>query len=209
MGPGCREDRTTILHYELLVLTEAERQAKVALYRAHGSAEGFQAPAGGERRPLVPGPAKGAPRPRARAGRLLDGVEPVPERPATPPWGATLEARVPESARRGEAVVAEVVARNTGRLDWLPPAGPWPQLHLSHHVLTTAGLLVRRDGERIPMPRIVAPGESARFLFNFRTPDEPGSYLLEWDLVSEGECWFAECGGRTARVRLEVVDHGR
>ena len=153
MGPGCREDRTAILHYEALVLTEAERQAKVALYRALGAVEEqYQPTAGRERRPLLPGPAAGAPRPRGRAGRLLGGVEPVPERPATPPWGATLEARVPRSAKCGEAVVAEVVARNTGRLDWLPP----------------------------------------------------GSYVLEWDLVSEGECWFAECGGRTARVPLHV-----
>jgi len=204
MGTGCWEDRTAILHYEALVLTEAERRAKAAVYRALGAEEEYQSPDGRQRRPLAVRPAAGNQRPRGRAGRLLDGVEAVPERPATPPWGATLEARMPESARCGEAVVAEVLARNTGRLDWLPPTGAWPHLRLSHHLLTAAGSLIRRDGERIPMPRVVAPGESARFLFNLRAPDAPGSYLVEWDLVSEGECWFAECGGRTVRVPLRV-----
>jgi hypothetical protein len=206
MGPGCREDRTAILHYELLVLTPAERQAKVSAYRALGAVEEqYLSTVGRERRPLASGPAAGAPRPRGRAGRVLHGVEPVPERPATPPWGASLEVHLPESAKCGEVIVAKVVARNTGRLDWLPPASPWPHLNLSHHLLTSAGLVVQHDGERIPMPRVVPPGESALFLFNFRAPGAPGSYVVEWDLVSEGECWFAECGSPTARVRLEVV----
>ncbi|HVO12839.1 MAG TPA: hypothetical protein VMX54_19010 [Vicinamibacteria bacterium] len=204
MGPGAHEDRTAILHYEALVLSEAERQAKAAVYRALGSAEDYHSTAGRERRPLVPGPAAGAPRPRGRPGRLLDGVEAAPERPATPPWQATLEARMPASVRCGEAVVVEVLARNTGRLDWLPPGSSWPHLNLSHHLLTSAGLVVRRDGERIPVPRIVAPGESVRFLFNLRAPETAGRYIVEWDLVSEGECWFAECGSRTARVALHV-----
>ena len=113
----------------------------------------------------------------------------------------------PEAGECGPARVAfrfEVVAHNTGRLDWLPPTGTWPQLRLSHHLLTASGLLLRRDGERTLMPRVVAPGESVRLLSRLRAPDEPGSYLVEWDLVSEGECWFVECGGRTARVPLHV-----
>ncbi|HXY41446.1 MAG TPA: hypothetical protein VEQ10_17350 [Vicinamibacteria bacterium] len=209
MGPGAHEDRTAILHYETLVLSEAERQAKAAAYRALGADESshYHPTAGRERRPLVPGPAAAGPRPRGRAGRLLAGVETVPERPATPPWGATLEARMPASARCGEALVVEVLARNTGRLDWLPPGSSWPYLNLSHHLLTSSGLVVRRDGERVPMPRVVSPGESVRFLLNLRAPETPGCYLVEWDLVSEGECWFAECGSRTARVPLQVGQH--
>jgi hypothetical protein len=99
-------------------------------------------------------------------------------------------------------VLAEVSARNTGRLEWTPPLGWWPQLHLSYHLLDAAGTLVRWDNERFPMPRVVAPGESVRFLFTFRAPDEPGAHLFEWDLLSEGDCWFAECGSRPARAAL-------
>jgi hypothetical protein len=46
-------------------------------------------------------------------------------------------------------------------------------------------------------------------LFTFRAPEEPGSHLLEWDPVSEGERWFAECGSRSARVPLRVTEHAR
>ena len=208
MGLGCREERTAILHYEPLVLTAAERQAKVAYYRAHGgegrSDEAYQSTAGWETRPLAARPAASAPARRGRAGRLLGGVVAVPAAPTAPPWGASLEVRIPETARCRTMVLAEVIARNTGRLDWVPPGGGWPQLHLSHHLLRAVGGLVRWDGERIPVPRVVAPGEWARFLFTFRAPEEPGCYLLEWDLVSEGECWFAQCGSRTARVALRV-----
>jgi hypothetical protein len=214
MGLGCREDRTAILHYETLVLTPAEREAKVAFYRAHGgegrAEEQHQSTVGWERKPLAPCPAAGSTARRGRAGRVVSEVVAVPAAPTTPPWGAALEVRMPETAGRRTMVLAEVTAHNTGRLDWLPAAaGAWPQLHLSHHLLSAAGALVRWDGERIPVPRVVAPGETARFLFTFRAPDEPGSHVLEWDLVSEGECWFAECGGRTARVPLQVSNRAR
>jgi hypothetical protein len=209
MGTGCREDRTAILHYEPLALTAGEREAKVAYYRAHGgegrSDDAYQSTAGWERRPLTARPAASAAERRARAGRLVAKVAAVPEAPVTPPWGAALEVRMPETAGCRRMVVADVTAHNTGRLEWAPPGGGWPQLHLSHHLLSAAGAPVRWDGERIPMPRVVAPGERARFLFTFRAPEEPGSYLLEWDLVSEGECWFAECGGRSVRAPLRVV----
>ena len=36
-----------------------------------------------------------------------------------------------------------------------------------------------------------------------------GAYLVDWDLVSEGECWFAECGEGTARLRIQVRIPGR
>ncbi len=209
MGPGCREDRTTILHYEPLVLSEEERRAKGAFYRAHGgegrAEEQHQSTAGWERRPLTPGPAA-APPPRPRPGRFLDGVLSVPERPERPPWGAVLEARMPDAAPAGDLVVGEVTARNTGRLAWLPPTGTsWPQLSLSYHLYTSSGALERWDGERIPVPRVVTPGDSARFLFTFPAPQRAGAYLVDWDLVSEGECWFAECGGVPARASLRVL----
>jgi hypothetical protein len=87
----------------------------------------------------------------------------------------------------------------------VPPAGTWPQLHLSYHVLSPTGQMLRFDGERVAMPRVVEPCESVRFLFTFRAPEEAGSYILEWDLVSEAECWFAEAAGRTARCPLLVA----
>jgi hypothetical protein len=86
---------------------------------------------------LQPGIPTGSPRPRASEDA---------------PWGAELEANMPRWTRRGERVLAEVVARNTGRLAWVPPAGTWPQLRLSYHVLSPAGQMLRFDGERVAMP---------------------------------------------------------
>ena len=38
-----------------------------------------------------------------------------------------------------------------------------------------------------------------------RAPATPGRYLIEWDMVSEGACWFAQCGSEAARVPLHVM----
>ena len=32
-----------------------------------------------------------------------------------------------------------------------------------------------------------------------------GRFILEWDMVSEQDAWFAECGSELARVPLHVV----
>ena len=56
---------------------------------------------------------------------------------------------------------------------------------------------------------MVDPGEPARFYAEAIAPDEQGDYILEWDLVSEGECWFSECGSMPARTALRVVPDER
>ena len=188
-------------------MTAGEREAKVATTRPRWRGAVRRAyPVHGrvERRPLTARPAASAAERRARAGRLVAEVAAVPEAPVTPPWGAALEVRMPETAGCRTMVLADVTAHNTGRLEWAPPGGGWPQLHLSHHLLSAAGAPVRWDGERIPVPRVVAPGERARFLFTFRAPAEPGSSSGVGPR-QRGECWFAECGGRSARVPLRVV----
>jgi hypothetical protein len=210
MGAGCREDRTSILHYEAVVLDPEEREAKVEYYRRHGSqgrSEAMYGPTRGrERRRVAPGPAATSPgRAAPRAGRVITGVLPVPPAPARPPWRASLDVEMAREAVAGASVLADVTARNTGRLAW-EPFGAWPLLHLSYHVRRPDGEVVRRDGERFNVPRAVEPGESARFLLDFPAPGDPGEYVIEWDLVSEGECWFADCGSETARAFLRVVE---
>jgi hypothetical protein len=208
MGPGCREDRTAILHYEPVTLDAAAREAKVEYYRRHGS-EGrsdaaYQSMSSGDRRVLAPGPAAPAAPGGARAGRVVPGVVRVPAKPDAPSWGAALEVSMTPRVEAGGQVLAELQVRNTGRLAWMP-GGAWPQLHVSFHVLTPAGEIVRFEGDRFPLPRVVEPGESARVLLDVQAPRDPGDYLIEWDLVSEGERWFADCGGTTARAPLTVT----
>lgn len=207
MGAGCFEDRTSILHYEPLVLTPEERAAKIDYYRQHGS-EGrsernYGTIAGQPCRHVVPGPATAVRHPRSQPARVLPEVVAVPPVPTSMPWGAALDVRMAGEAGAGRQISVEVLAANTGALAW-EAMSVWPQLHLSCHIRTADGENVQWNGPRVTLPRVVEPGDSTRMLFAFRAPDEPGDYEIEWDLVSEGECWFADCGSATSMTRLRV-----
>ena len=51
--------------------------------------------------------------------------------------------------------------------------------------------------------RIIAPGESLDLAFHVPCP-APGDYTLEFDLVSEGVCWFAANGCQAVRIAIHV-----
>jgi hypothetical protein len=208
MGPGCREDRVAILHYEPVILTPEERDAKVEYYRQHGSQgrsdAAYRSMDDAECRQSTSGPAPAVRRAGGRRSRVLPDVQAVPPVPASPPWRATLDVRMAGEAFAGSAMLVDVRARNIGPLAW-EPVSAWPRLHLSCHVRTPDERVALWDGPRFPMPRVVEPGETARFVIEFRAPLEPGDYVVEWDMVSEGEAWFADCGSETTRTTLRVV----
>jgi hypothetical protein len=58
------------------------------------------------------------------------------------------------------------------------------------------GTMLEWDGARTPVGRIVDPGEEAGFLVLFEAPEEPGDYLVGWDVVDEGDVWFSQCGSQ-------------
>jgi len=206
---GCYEDRTAVVHYERLIRTDRDRRRKVVRRRdplGNGTFEDFFGPANrAATAPLEnpPGPIDPSFHGSEFDAKIIDGIQPT-NQDFLPPWRAELSARLPQPVRAGERVVAEITATNRGALRWIPPAGR-PGLFLSYHLRGVDDRLVRWDGERTPVGRIVDPGESLRFLAVLTAPDEPGDYVLEWDLVSEGECWFAECGSPTLRTRISVI----
>ena len=60
------------------------------------------------------------------------------------------------------------------------------------------------DNPRFPVRRPVDEGGRLTFLCNLRAPATPGRYILEWDMVNDGEAWFADLGGKTYRTSLDV-----
>jgi hypothetical protein len=123
-----------------------------------------------------------------------------------PSWHSTIvSVEMPGVARAGEELLAEVVARNTGTLAWTALSGGRSAcLQLGCHFLDNNGQVVLWDGPRTPVMRFIPPGETLLFLVNFAAP-AAGDYLVEWDLVSEAECWFADCGGIVLRNKLKVI----
>jgi hypothetical protein len=209
MGPGCFENRTALIHYERLYITEEQRQAKLARYRANNPNsmyDGYYASSAGC--PIVPlelaPPPVRPPRVKQSKVQVRGEVHKVGGRSILPTWGASLAVEMPTDLWPGQQVHVDVQGVNQGWLFWQPVSGRWPDLYLSYHLRESGGGMILANGERTPVGQVVGPGEKCRFLASFTAPVGPGQYLVEWDMVSEFECWFAECMSKTTTVPVRV-----
>ncbi|MDB5611424.1 MAG: Stf0 sulfotransferase [Bradyrhizobium sp.] len=211
-GMGYFEPRASILHFEPVWCSPAKRAIKMEEYRSAGAAAYTHAQYAPSRelrrRPAVLPKMTGFARLRRRAVVHTD----VHDLTAAnfPPWGVQIvSADLSPEARPGEHLVANVVARNTGVLAWSPPClhkadVQWPLITLSYHVIASNQGQQRQEGLRAVVPRHVAPGEEVNFIITVQAPQLPGEYQVEWDMVSESECWFAACGGHVLRSALKI-----
>jgi hypothetical protein len=108
-------------------------------------------------------------------------------------------------ATPGQALRLSVMVRNRS-------ARTWPALGNEDGGLRVAlglrwrdeatGLL--REAGRRPLPRDLGPGDQVSLELQVAAPSEPGSHVLELDLVQEGIGWFGERAGKPAAVAIEV-----
>lgn len=103
----------------------------------------------------------------------------------------------------GASVALAVRVTNLGGATWAPGSAAG-QVGLGAHLSDLDGRTLDRDLARGPLPRAVGPGEEVAATLGFRAPAEAGVYLVELDLVREGEHWFADDGSPPARVVLRV-----
>jgi hypothetical protein len=215
MGMGRYENRTCILHYALVNQTEETRRDKLARYRKAGSEVRFEEyyfPTGNVNRAAVEAPPRDvidrttfSRKPR----RIVFDTHRVSELSSLPPWKASLDAELPSEIRSGSHIFVRIRAINDGVLCWSAIPNQWPHLNISYHIRDDSGRLVVWDGDRTSVTPIVEPGGIVSLMASFTAPREPGEYLVEWDMVSEGECWFAECGSPTAIVPVRIVPEDR
>lgn len=76
---------------------------------------------------------------------------------------------------------------------------------LSYHLLSKDGQTISHDNGRAYLNVPLQPGQSHRCDLAIATPNEPGQYKLELDLVWEGVMWFRDTGNPTLFVDLVVV----
>ncbi len=106
----------------------------------------------------------------------------------------------PTTVGTGQSVAVHAKVTNTSSTVW--PAGQL--IRLGNHWLRD-GEPVRWNDGRTDIPHDVAPGSSVEMQVPVAAPDEPGHYVLELDLVQEAVSWFAEAGGTSVRVPVEVT----
>jgi len=75
---------------------------------------------------------------------------------------------------------------------------------LSYHLLDSDRNVLRYDNRRFPLPQTLAQRQKLQMEITVVSPLEAGEYVLEFDLLREGQAWFKSGGSHTAEVILQV-----
>ena len=103
----------------------------------------------------------------------------------------------PLAAPVGKPFPMAIGVTNTGTQRWT--ATMTPPLRLGYHWRdAVTGAVVIWDGGRATLPAL-GPGGSGTVPVMVVAPDQPGTYVLEWDLVIEGVSWLSATGEPTVR----------
>jgi SAM-dependent methyltransferase len=102
----------------------------------------------------------------------------------------------------GERIAGAIELTNEGWEVWSSDAEQ--RVYTSYHWLDGRGHILEFDGERTPLPRAIAAGETCEVALTIRTPSAPGQYRLAIDLVREGVTWFSQAGRPWLEVPFEI-----
>ncbi|MCA1850213.1 MAG: hypothetical protein LC672_03940, partial [Acidobacteria bacterium] len=113
----------------------------------------------------------------------------------------------PTEARPGAELQFRVRVENTGFARWLAAGEP----ETAKGAVRLAAHLLSEDEEEMfyyyagaILPRDIEPGDQVSLEMRVRAPVAPGSYWLEFDMVSEHLAWFEDLGSPTFRHALRV-----
>jgi hypothetical protein len=222
-----------LYHLNLLMLTAQERAAKARHYE--NKRPGLRAPGGGSvNRFYLPEqyaqmvPATVPDNDRAVIREVLEAVdEPsssLTEIPLIPcnetdrcwngrqPPPEAYRARL-EPLERDHRMIAGEGRRihlriaNLGVETWPWGSQQLPEIRVSYRWRAPDGTLRVAEGLRTPFPCAVSPGEQVIVPVGVMPPDEPGDYILEFDLVHELVRWF-DCQLQL-KMRVLPSDTGR
>jgi hypothetical protein len=141
---------------------------------------------------------QGSPRPSQE-------IEVVPAYQVT--W---VEDTVPEQMQADHALKVSFSLRNSGTQPW--PAGGDHPVHLGYRWFQLDGRteVLVKEGYRTELPHDVAPGEEVQIAeARLYTPEMAGTYLLRWDLVKEGQFWFADQHAVTWQRQVAIESQPR
>ena len=106
----------------------------------------------------------------------------------------------------GQEFNAQVTVRNNGFLLWKHEGDKYRMDLGTHWINRDTGEMIIWDGSRGLLSKDVSHNEQINIDIKIKAPDEPGRYILQYDMVYEGVAWFSEKGV----IPLEVsVDVGR
>ncbi|HBB35126.1 MAG TPA: hypothetical protein DDZ80_22850 [Cyanobacteria bacterium UBA8803] len=140
---------------------------------------------------------------------LHKGDAPIPDSRQRAGLAAQLDIKAYETKlKEGLSLRTDVTVTNIGNIVWLSTTAQVGAVNLGIHLLDKSGKQINYDYFRqalIPNEdRPILPKETLNFELQVPLPAK-GSYILEFDLVSEGVCWFSLNGSLTTRIEIEVI----
>jgi SAM-dependent methyltransferase len=144
-----------------------------------------------------------------RAFFLYKGALPAPD--SRQGAGLMAQLSVELSAHRiaeGQTIKGRATVTNSSGNIWLPTTQRIGAVLLGTHLLDAKGVLLELDYARHRLTpgvgRPVHPGETLEVELAIAPPPK-GRYVLNFDLVSEGICWFENNGSQTVKLEIEII----
>ncbi|MET0650370.1 MAG: methyltransferase domain-containing protein [Pyrinomonadaceae bacterium] len=130
---------------------------------------------------------------------------PDTRKPSAPAARMSFPEGWPREVAPGSKTAARLVVENTGDTLWLTgTAERAGSCMLGVRLYDEAGALVSERHGTPPLPRALAPGESAEVRLELKAPHAPGLYTLKLDIVAQHVCWFEERGSTPLAVQFKV-----
>lgn len=124
-----------------------------------------------------------------------------------------VSSNMPTAVSAGSTTPVTVTFTNAGDQAWPDNASANPSLKDGSYAVrlgymwsrpSDAGSEPDRHPARANLPASLQPGETVSLAINVVAPQEPGDYLVDFDLVQELVFWFSGRGGDTLTVPVRV-----
>ncbi|MDD3819578.1 MAG: NBR1-Ig-like domain-containing protein, partial [Actinomycetota bacterium] len=109
----------------------------------------------------------------------------------------------PNYVEPGEEFEVKVKVKNSGFQEWEHSGEKRVSLG-THWIDRDTREVVIWDGERGLLDYDVSHGEEIEVNIKIKAPDEPGRYILQYDMVHERVTWFSEKGVIPLEVNIDV-----
>jgi hypothetical protein len=108
--------------------------------------------------------------------------------------------------QEGDRIPLRLKIKNRGKKAW-SSEGEFP-IFLSYHLyLKETYRTIQYENRRFPLPQKVEPGQRIDMTIHLRAPLKADKYIVQFDLVREGQAWFRDYGSRTAIIALSIAEN--
>ncbi len=109
----------------------------------------------------------------------------------------------PDSVKAGSDFFVSVQLKNISNAPW-PSQNEKYSINLSYHWLDKTGKTIAWEGRRTGLSNDLKPNDEAPLKASVKAPDQPGDYILAFDMVQENVSWFQMKGSTPGTLNLKV-----